>query len=295
MRKMFFRKVKSGTLGIIMPKMNYAVLSSALAGMEKYSSENGYKLIIMQSLESTIKELECVKTLQRAGVNGIIVSLASDTKNYEHFTKLIKKGIPVLFFDRVIENIGIPCVVIDNKQAAFEVTQHLLSKGCKKIVHITGSLERNVYIDRLMGYKEALMFNQIEFDPGLVFITELGLEAGEKVAYIILEMEKKPDAVFAANDLTAVSCMRTLRKNGISVPSQIAIAGFNNDPVSLVAEPNITTVNYPGYNMGLRAAQIMINHLKGLSGMNPNEDTIIRTDLIIRASTDKTSQQPLTN
>ncbi len=286
-RKRLFRRIKTGSIGVILPKINSAFLTSVITGMEKYASENGFQLLVMQSLESAIKEIQCVKSLQKSGVDGIMASLASDTKNMDHFTKLIKKGIPILFFDRVIDNIGMPCVVIDNKQAAFEATQHLISKGCKRIVHITGNLERNVFIDRLMGYKEALLFNHIEFDPALVFISELGMEAGDKVARQMLEMQQMPDAVFAVNDLTAASCMRTLKKNGIKIPKQVAIVGFNNDPISLLIEPNITTVNYPGFNMGLRAAQIMVNHLKGLSAMFTKEDNIIRTDLIIRASSNK--------
>lgn len=285
--KRFFKSIKSGTIGVILPKINSAFLTSVITGMEKYANDNGFNLIIMQSLESATKETEGLKSLQKAGVDGIMASLASDTKNADHFTKLAKKGLPILFFDRVIENTGIPCVTIDNKQAAFEVTQHLISRGCKKIVHITGNLERNIYVDRLTGYKEAILFNQMEFDPGLVFVTQPGMEAGNRIALLILEMQQRPDAVFAVNDITAISCMKTLKKNGIIIPDQIAIAGFNNDPISLLVEPNITTVNYPGFNMGLRAAQIMINHLKGLSKIETREDNIIRTDLVIRASTDK--------
>lgn len=286
-KRIFSKKTKSGTIGVILPKINSYFQASVISGMEKYASENAYKLIIMQSLESAIKETECIKTLQKANVDGIMASLASDTKNADSFTKLSNKGLPFLFFDRVFENVGIPCVTINNKQASFEVIQHLISNGCKKIVHITGNLELNVYIDRLMGYKEALQFNHIEFDPRLVFITNLGIEDGDRVANLIMEMQQMPDAVFAVNDLTAISCMQTLRKNGIITPDQILVAGFNNDPISSLVEPNITTVNYPGFNMGLRASQIMINHLKGLSETNIKEDNIIRTDLIIRASTSK--------
>ncbi len=286
-KRIFSKKTKSGTIGVILPKINSNFQASVISGMEKYASENAYKLIIMQSLESAIKETECIKTLQKANVDGIMASLASDTKNADSFTKLSNKGLPFLFFDRVFENVGIPCVTINNKQASFEVIQHLISNGCKKIVHITGNLELNVYIDRLMGYKEALQFNHIEFDPRLVFITNLGIEDGDRVAHLILEMQQMPDAVFAVNDLTAISCMQTLRKNGIITPDQILVAGFNNDPISSLVEPNITTANYPGFNMGLRASQIMINHLKGLSETNIKEDNIIRTDLIIRASTSK--------
>lgn len=286
-RRKLFKRKRDGTIGVIIPKINSAFLSSVISGMEKYTSENGFRLMIMQSLESGIKELDGIKTLQKAGVDGIMASLATNSKNINYFLKLHNKGFPVLLFDRIVENPEIPYVVIDNKQASFEVTQHLISRGCRSIVHITGNLERNVYIDRLMGYKEALLFNQIEFDPRLVFVSELGLEAGDRIARLVLEMKEKPDAIYAVNDLTAISCMRMLKKHGIKVPAQMAIAGFNNDPVCLLVEPNLTTVNYPGFTMGLRAAQIMVNHLKGLAPMEIHEDNIIRSDLIIRASTDK--------
>lgn len=285
-----FKKKRGGTIGVIIPKIDSAFLSSVISGMERYASENSFRLIIMQSHESGTRELDCLKTLQKAGVDGIMISLASNSKNMDHLLRLHNKGFPVTLFDRIIENPLIPYIEIDNKQASFEVTQHLISIGCKSIVHITGNLERNVYIDRLMGYKEALLFNQLEFDPRLVFVSELGLEAGERIARLILEMKKKPDAIYAMNDITAVSCMSMLKKNGIKVPSQMAIAGFNNDPVSRLVEPNLTTVNYPGFKMGLGAAQIMVNQLRGMTAKHIHKDNILRTDLIIRDSSNKDGQ-----
>ena len=169
------------------------------------------------------------------------------------------------------------------------MTQHLIGQGCKRIVHVTSSLKRNVYADRLKGYRQALTDNGITYDVGLVLfsnLTNLGDQAGIEVAKTIQEMDVLPDGIFCANDSCAVSCMRELKLAGIRIPQDIAVGGFNNDPLSRVIEPNLTTVNYPGREMGEAAASILIRRIDKLEGINL--DTIVlRHQLIIRESSMK--------
>ncbi|WKZ61040.1 MAG: LacI family DNA-binding transcriptional regulator [Cyclobacteriaceae bacterium] len=280
------RRKKTNTIGVIVPRLNSYFMSTVIAGMEKLVNENGYNLIISQSQESFKKEIAGVNTMYNSRIDGLMVSLAFDTKDTDHFEALLKKNIPIIFFDRILEHPGCTSIVIDNKQAGYDATKHLLEQGCKRIVHLSGSLNRNVYADRLAGYKQALQEKGIAFDPELVISNNLSDMGGEEAARQILNMNEKPDGVFAANDTSAVACMRELKLAGIKIPEDIAFVGFNNDPVSKVIEPNLTTVNYPGQEMGEVAAATLLNKLNKSNTANLNT-IVLRHELIIRQSSQK--------
>lgn len=280
------RRKKTNTIGVIVPRLNSYFMSTVIAGMEKLVNENGYNLIISQSQESFKKEIAGVNTMYNSRIDGLMVSLAFDTKDTDHFEALLKKNIPIIFFDRILEHPGCTSIVIDNKQAGYDATKHLLEQGCKRIVHLSGSLNRNVYADRLAGYKQALQEKGISFDPELVISNNLSDMGGEEAARQILNMNEKPDGVFAANDTSAVACMRELKLAGIKIPEDITFVGFNNDPVSKVIEPNLTTVNYPGQEMGEVAAATLLNKLNKSNTANLNT-IVLRHELIIRQSSQK--------
>jgi LacI family transcriptional regulator len=176
-------------------------------------------------------------------------------------------------------------VVIDNYKAAYNVTKHLIDNGCRRLMHLGGNMLRNVYSDRLKGYRQALADHKIKFDDKLLFISKLNEEAGTEAAKLILKMgTKQPDGVFSANDTAAVYCMMKLKEAGIRIPADIAFAGFNNDPISKIIEPNLTTINYSGYDIGEAAVTSLINHLNGISNVKTTNTIILRSDLIIRES-----------
>lgn len=279
------RSKKTFTIGVIVPRLNSYFMSAALAGMEDAASRESYNLIISQSLENAEKEVANAHTMFNKRVDGLLVSLAYDTEKIDHFTPFFRKGIPVVFFDRIYPHIDSTSIVIDNYRAAYDVTKHLIEQGCRKIMHLGGNLLRNVYADRLKGYKQALKDHAIPFDEKkLVYISKLNEETGIKAAEQILKMSSKPDGVFSANDTAAVYCMIKLKEAGILIPTDIAFAGFNNDPISKIIEPNLTTVNYSGYDVGEAAVNSLINHLKGISSIKTTNTIILRSDLIIRAS-----------
>ncbi|MCF8358531.1 MAG: LacI family transcriptional regulator [Prolixibacteraceae bacterium] len=279
------RTKRTSTLGVIVPRLDSNFMSTVLAGIEKIASENGYNLIITQSFESAKKEKTNALTLYNSRVDGLIVSLASDTVSMDHFSPFFRKKIPLLFFDRVSDCMDCVNVVIDNLQMAYETTNHMIGQRCKRIMHIGGNRNRNVYADRFNGYKMALSENNIPVDPELIIETDLSIESGIEVAKKILKMKNKPDGLFVANDACAAGCMKHLKMNGVKIPEQIAFAGFNNDPISQLVEPNLTTVNYQGYEMGELVSKLMINHLNGNSPLTITNKVVLRAELIVRGST----------
>lgn len=278
------RQKKTNTIGIIVHELNSNFITSVLAGVEKITTEAGYDLIIAHSSESYAKEKANAKNLFHKRVDGLIASLAFDTPDLKHFQPYIDKGVPVMFFDRVEQEGNNTAVIIDNAKCGYLATEHLIEQGCIRIVHVTSSLKRNVYSERFKGYRDALFDHGIPFDEKLLIINDLSEKAGIEAAIEILKMKPMPDGVFITNDFVAAVCMRTLKEYGINIPGDIAIVGFNNDAIGKLIEPTLTTVNYPGTDMGEIAARNLINQLKGISDMKHTNTIIVRTELIIRKS-----------
>jgi len=183
-------------------------------------------------------------------------------------------------------------VIIDNYKCGYIATKHLIEQGCKRIVHLTSSLKRNVYSQRYKGYQDALFDHKIPLNEHLLIVNDLSEKAGIESAKQILKMKPLPDGAFITNDFVAAVCMRTLKEHGIRIPEDIAIVGFNNDTIGKLIEPTLTTINYPGIDMGEIAARNLINHLKGVSNMHHTNTIIVRSELIIRNSSLK-KQHPL--
>jgi LacI family transcriptional regulator len=278
------RNNRTNTLGLIVPRLNSMFMSDVIAGIEKVVNEAGYNLIISQSLESGEKEKMNAKTMFNSRVDGLMVSLASNTQSLDHFKPFIQKSTPVLFFDRVAELENCPTIVIDNFKAAYEITSHLLSKGRKNLVHVTGNIARNVYRDRYNGFLQALKDHSLDFNPLNLFVTDLSRDTGAEVAAKIQELNPKPDGVFVANDSCAVGCIIALKNNNIQIPEEIAFVGFNNDYISQVIEPKLTTVDYKGFEMGQITAQALIDRLSNKQGFHITRSIVIRHELIIRGS-----------
>jgi LacI family transcriptional regulator len=280
------RSKKTHTIGVIVPRLNSNFMSSVLAGMEDAASREHYNLIITQSLEKREKEKANAHIMFNKRVDGLLISLAYDTESITHLQPFFSKGIPVVFFDRTFPHSESVSIVIDNFKAAYDITKHLLEQGCKRIMHLGGNMLRDVYSERLRGYKKALQDHNIPFNDKLLYISSLNEEAGTDAAKHILKMKPsaRPDAVFGANDTAAVHCMIHLKSAGLLIPDDIAFAGFNNDPISKVIEPNLTTINYSGYHIGEVAVMNLINHLKGLTSTKTTNTIVLRADLVVRES-----------
>lgn len=278
------RNQKTNTIGLIISRLASHFQASAISGIESIANSEGYTLIISQSSESQEKEAASVKTMFNNRVDGLLVSLSFHTSTLDHFNPFFNKKIPVIFFDRVQDHPGSTSVVIDNVKAAYEATKHLIDQGCRRIAHITAPSQQNVYGDRLKGYKQALAEAGLPVKEEYIIANNLTQETGSEAAQKILNMPELPDGVFAANDNCAVGCMMALKQNGIRIPEDIAFAGFNNDPVTKVIEPNLTTIDYSGYQIGQIAAQQLISHLKGTSVIHHTNTIIMRSELIVRES-----------
>ncbi|MGD9994423.1 MAG: LacI family DNA-binding transcriptional regulator [Salinivirgaceae bacterium] len=285
------RQKETHTIGVIVPKIDSKFVSTCLAGAEKVASEKGYNLLISQSLEDLKREVSIAKTFFRKRVDGIMVSLTAHTCDISHFAPFISKGIPVVFFDRTPEHTDSASFIIDNYDAAYKASQHLLSQGCKCLIHLTLDAESQVYQQRKSGFVQALRDAQSTNCGETLYLKNLDLEAGKEIAALIAQKNPRPDGIFAANDQTAVGCMLAFRQMGIRVPDDIAIVGFNNDLVCEIVNPGLTSINYPAFDLGAMAANQLIEHILGNSNLNTTNKTVLKSDIIVRASSLKNKKQ----
>ncbi|RYY71804.1 MAG: LacI family transcriptional regulator [Chitinophagaceae bacterium] len=278
------RRQKSYTIGILLHTLHSNFVASVLAGIEKITAAAGYNILIVHSREDYEQEVENVRNLFHNRVDGVIASLSFSTRNLDHFNPFFEKNIPVIFFDRVEEDSEKTHVIIDNYKCGYIATQHLLQQGCRRIVLFTSSLKRNVYYQRHRGYTDALFDAGIQYDKDLLLVKDISEESALEAAQEILQMRPLPDGLFVTNDFEATVCMQALKRNGLKVPGDIAVVGFNNDSISKIVEPQLTTINYPGREMGEVTARNMVNHLNGQGNISNTNRIIIRSELIVRES-----------
>ena len=280
------RKQQTTNIGILVPWINRPFISDLISGAEKAAREHGYNVIISQSHDSFENEIDNAKALLDSQVCGLIVSLAMETKEYDHFTPFLKNGAPLVFVDRVPVALDCYKVVIDNFTAGFNATQHLIEQGCRRIAHLGGAIHQNVYGDRLRGYLEALKHYNLPADESLILKGNvLSSEEGIKLARRLLELPHPPNGIFSANDTAAVSTIQYAKSIGVKIPEELAIIGFNDDPICQIIDPPLSSIVHPALEMGKNTVLQALKLIKGNGGeANGSKVIILDTELVIRAS-----------
>jgi LacI family transcriptional regulator len=278
------RNSKTHTIGVLMHELKSTFMLSVLGGIERIIAETRYDILIAHSAESGAREVLNANNLFHKRVDGLIASLAFDSPDLTHFDQFNKKRIPIIFFDRVEEKQEGTKVIIDNFHAGYEVTKHLIDQGCKRIAHLTANLSRNVYELRYQGYLAALKDNGLEYDPELVIVNTFSKEESIDACRKLLAMKNRPDGLFASSDYAAAICIQTIKEAGLTVPDDIAVAGFNNDNISTIIEPHLTTINYSGFAMGEASARMLISQLTGKSPVAVNDTVVLNAELVVRES-----------
>lgn len=280
------RKKKTNAIAVMVPWVNRPFISSLISGIEEVANNEGYSVIISQSCDSFEREKANVKSFFSARVDGLIISLAMETEDFSHFQTFLDNNIPVVLADRTGIDLPVDKVTIDNFSAAFKATEHLIKAGCRRIVHFGGSAVREIYRQRKEGYLSALARHGIPNDPDLIIHNLLGADEGIENARKIMAMNQPPDGIFSANDTAAVHALLELKKAGWDIPNDIAIVGFNDDPISSIVEPKLTTISHPALEIGRTTARRLIKRICANEKMDP-ETIIIPTELLQRASSKK--------
>ncbi len=277
---------KSKILGVVVPTINRQFWSNSISGIENIAYKDGYKVMIFQSAESFQKEVEIVETLANSRVDGILIAFSKETREYEHIQQVLDRGIPVLLFERVCDELNTSKVVTDDFFGAKRITQHLILRGKKHIAYLGGPQALAVCRERFLGFKSAMDDAGLPISPEHVIETDdFTFEIAKNGIYQLWNSNNKPDAVFCFADILAIGALDACKELGIRVPEQLALAGFGNDDTSRFVSPSLTTMSQPSFEMGQLAAKLILEEINSEEEDEFDFKTeIIKPNLIVRES-----------
>jgi LacI family transcriptional regulator len=283
------RNQKTKLIGVILPKIVHHFFSTVIKGIEEGASEKGYHIMVCFSDESYKKEVENLKVLSNGSVDGLIVSIASETletKDFNHFKDLVNEEIPLVLFDRVVDEILCDKVVVDDVGAGYKATKHLLNQNSNKIALITTPEHVNVGALRRQGYEKALSEKGIAVNKNLI----IEIEEKENIkAQIESVFNQDIDAVFAVNEIYAATAMRVAKEKGYKIPEELSIIGFTDGLISEYSSPSITTIAQHGLVMGKQAVEVLIERIEKESEVYEPKKIVISSNLKLRESTKPSS------
>ncbi|MCD6543884.1 MAG: LacI family DNA-binding transcriptional regulator [Flavobacteriaceae bacterium] len=282
------RTNKTMTIGVVVPHISRHFFSEAIDGIEQVVAGKGYRVVISQSRDDFKTEKKIVDGLFMNRIDGLLMSASMATTNHEHLNIFINNNIPIVLFDRYFENGALSKVIFEDKKGAFDLTQHMIDGGCKKLYHLSGDLKSQIYEQRYLGYREALKKNNLEFHKTFVRSSNLNKEeAVDIIKAILSEKGQLPDALVCGNDVSALAIMKYLDENtSIKVPDDIMIGGFSNEPASDLIRPGLTTIDQHPFIIGKTAAEMLMNFINDKEkDFQTSNTVVVRSDLIKRGST----------
>ena len=285
----------SKSLGIVVSTIDNHFFSQVINGIEFIAHSKGYNVFITQTHESYDLEMLNVNHLIYRSIDGLLISLSTETNNVDHLKKLHEKGLPIVFFDRVSDEIETHKVIADNFQGAYEATIALINAGYRKIAHITSSVNVSITAERLKGYQLALEENNITPDERYIKYCLHGgkdLNEIEKALNELLLSPNRPDAIFTASDRITTTTLLLLHKLGFKIPEDIALLGFTNTQLADVLNPSLSTVYQPGFEMGKKATEMLISLIESKRAVTEFETVVLPTQVFIRNSSNPITQQP---
>ena len=273
---------KSKTIGVIVPQIVHYFFSTVISGIEDLAYDSGYHVMFCQSNELYEREVKAVETLLSSRVDGILVSMSKTTLHFDHFKKIRASSIPLVFFDRICDEIDSDRVIVDDEAGAFEAVRHMIKSGCRKIIHLSGPQNLQIGRDRKEGYIRALKEAGVEVRDDYIIRCDTAEDARIVVPGLFSGVEV-PDGIFAVNDLTAAEAMRIIKGTGYSIPGDVSIVGFTSGMISDLTDPPLSSVEQHGYEIGREAVRLLIERLKNKSDA-PYQSTIIKTALVVKGS-----------
>ncbi len=279
----FLRKHKSKTIALIIPEISNNFFSLIIKGVESICQEKDYYVLIYESHENFAKEVRITNHLIGGRVDGVLISVSAETQQTEHLKALIERKISLVMFDRVIEDMNVIKVASNDFESSLEATEHLIKRGCKKILFLKAGENLSTMQNRLKGYQSALKKYAIDFDGSLVRTfnpsEELNLNELEEII-----QSTRPDAIFCTVENLAIACYDVCQKVNIKIPAEIKIITFSNLKVARHLNPSLSTISQPAFEIGQTIANLLIDQIEEKE-TEQMKDIIISSTLIKRDST----------
>lgn len=281
------RNQRTNVIGVIIPETVHFFFSTVISGIEDEAMKEGYNVMICQSNENYEREADSIDALMSARVDGLLVSISRETSDLAHLQKVVDEGMPMVFFDRLVEGMNATSVIVDDYQGAYDAVEHLIDQGCKNIVHLAGPENLIIGRKRKEGYISAYEDYELPIDESYIVECRYGTQEEAEIAMeTLLASGKAIDGVFANNDMAALGALKAIKKAGLRIPEEIAIVGYSDWQFSSLVHPSISSVSQPGYEMGREAARLMFEEInkkeRGKSVIK-----ILDTELIVRESSSK--------
>jgi DNA-binding LacI/PurR family transcriptional regulator len=277
------KRNRTNTIGVLVPEIEHDFFSSAISGIEEVAYQAGYAIIVCQSNENCEREVINTNVLVNQRVAGMIVSISQSTKSGDHFQEVLKRKIPLVFFDRVCEDVAASKVVIDDYTSSFDAVSFLVKKGYKRIAHFAGPRELVICTRRWNGYVDALKKGELPVLSEFVRYGGLHEQDGYDSMDALLKEGKIPDAIFAVNDPVAIGAYQRIKEAKLKIPEDVAIMGFSNNKITSLVDPQMTTISQPSFEMGREAARILIDLIE--NRVSEPKTLVLATELIFRGST----------
>ncbi|MEO8962994.1 MAG: LacI family DNA-binding transcriptional regulator [Ginsengibacter sp.] len=279
---------RSRAIGVVVSEIANTFFSEAINGIESIAYNRGYHVIITQSHESGEREKVNVLHHVSRSVDGLLISLSSGTVDTGYLKDLYDKGLPIVFFDRIADDIETHKVTANNYLGAFQATEHLIFQGFIRIAHVTSAPYLSITRERLQGYREAIVKHDIPFDESLVKnCNNGGMIAGEveDAISVLFKGKSKPDAIFTASDRITVVCFAALKH--LKLRKKVGFAGFSNTKTGELFDPPMTVVQQPAFEIGQTSTEMLIQMIESKRPITEFETKILDTKLIIRKSSMK--------
>lgn len=275
---------KTYTIGVVLPEIHHIFFSEVVSGIEEVVYNMNYQLFLINSAENYEREKKGIDALRAKRVDGILISCSENSDDVDYYKRVIDSGLPFVFFDRCVENIGASCVSVNDHGSSKMITAHLARLGRKKIAHLSGPEKISVGQQRREGYLKALHEYNLESRESWIEESGFREEGGYNAMKRLLKQDgdNRPDAVVAVNDPVAFGAMKAIREAGLKIPDDIAIVGFSDDIRSELMPEPLTTVRQPAYTLGKKAAEKLIRTIENED--EPKENIELITEVVVRKS-----------
>lgn len=279
---------RSKSIGIVVSTIENQFFSQVINGIESVAYEAGFNVIITQTHESYDLEVKNVGHLTHHSIDGLLISLSTETADLGHLHSLHRQGLPIVFFDRISHDFETHKVIADNFKGGYDATRHLLDSGYERIAHITSPPNISITQERFAGYKQALEEAGIAINPQYVkHCPHGGRDVGEieNALNELLMMDDKPDAILTTSDRITTTTLFLLNKLKIKIPQEIALIGYTNTTLADVLNPSLSSVYQPGFEMGQKATQKLLELILAKRPVYEFETLVLPTQLVTRDST----------
>jgi len=283
------RSSRTKMIGLVIPEIVHHFFSSVISGIEDVAYDAGYNVMIFQSNESFNREVIATTALLDARVEGILISLSRETRDYLHLQNILSNGVPLVMFDRVCDEIETDKVTVDDFEGAYNAVSHLIRTGCRRIAHLAGPPGLRITELRKNGYLEALRDHKLEIERDLLLYCDNFNQAQIRTKQL-MNRYHPPDAIFTVNDFTATGVVKSLHELKIKIPEEVSVIGFSNGLITQVTYPTLSTVDQHGYQMGQVSVQLLLDRLLSNNSPQPYIHQVLKTELIIRESTRRSSR-----